>query len=118
MHLTVSDRGDGVSHVALVGRLDLNGLNAVNLTFHGHTAARQQPAIVDLTQLEFIASLGLGMFIACAQALKHKGCKMVIVGAHGIVDATLRTTGLDRAIPMVQSLDEALRLIGVAEGSA
>ena len=114
MQLEVTQREDGITQVALVGRLDLNGLHAVDLKFHGATAARKQSAIVDLCQLEYIASLGMGMLISCAQSLQRKGQRMVLAGASGNVDTALRTAGIDQAIPMAADVDEALRLINEA----
>jgi hypothetical protein len=42
----------------------VNGLHEVDIKFHGATAARSQPAIVDLIELDYIASLGMGMLIS------------------------------------------------------
>jgi anti-sigma B factor antagonist len=114
MKLEAIQRTDGVTQVALIGRLDVSGLHEVDMKFHGATAARSQPAIVDLSGLDYIASLGMGMLISCAQSLKRKGHPMVIVAAHDDVDAALRRAGIDQAIPMVGDLDEALQTIGKA----
>jgi hypothetical protein len=48
-----------ITHLALVGRLDVAGMHKVDIKFHGYTAARRKPTLVDLSQLEFIASLGM-----------------------------------------------------------
>jgi anti-sigma B factor antagonist len=111
MLLQATQRTDGVTQVALIGRLDVSGLHEVDVEFHGATAARKQPAIVDLSGLEYIASLGMGMLISCEQSLRRKGYAMVLVGAKGDVDTALRTAGIDQAIPLVPDVDEALRLI-------
>jgi anti-anti-sigma factor len=114
MQLDVTQRTDGITQVGLVGRLDLNGLHEVDMAFHGQTAARRQPAMIDLSRLDYVASLGMGMLISCAQSLKTKGFAMVMYGAHGDVDTALRSAGLDQAIPMAVDADEALRLLGSA----
>src|SRR3954469_15131943 len=111
MLLQTIERSDGITQVELIGRLDVSGLHEVDIKFHGATAARPHPAIVDLSGLDYIASLGMGMLISCAQSLRRKGHAMVLVGAKGDVDTALRTAGIDQAIPMVPDIDEALRLI-------
>lgn len=111
MQLDVIERDDGVTHVALTGRLDVNGLHAVDVKFHGVTAARQAPAMVDISGIDYVASLGMGMFISCAQSLQRRGHQMVLVGANGDVDTALRTAGIDQAIPMVSHVDEALAVL-------
>ena len=112
MHLEVTDREDGISQVALVGKLDVGGLHDVESEFLLITATLQRPTIVDLSDLEYIASLGMGLLITCAQTLQRGGKPMVLVGAHGDVEAALRTAGIDHAIPMVAGIDEALAAIG------
>ena len=114
MLLQTIERSDGITQVELIGRLDVSGLHEVDIKFHGATAARPHPAIVDLSGLEFIASLGMGMLISCAQSLRRKGHPMVLVGAHDDVDTALRRAGIDQAIPMAADLDEALQIIGTA----
>ncbi|MEO8692753.1 MAG: STAS domain-containing protein [Acidimicrobiales bacterium] len=114
MQLEATQRTDGITQVALIGRLDVTGLHEVDIKFHGATAARKQPAIVDLSGLEYIASLGMGMLISCAQSLRRKGYSMVLVGATGDVDTALRTAGIDQAIPMVPDIDQALQLVAKA----
>jgi anti-anti-sigma factor len=114
MQMDVAERGDGITQVALVGRLDISGLHEIDLKFHAQTAARKQPAIIDLTRLEYIASLGMGMLISCAQSLQRKGYPMILMGAHGDVDMALRRAGLDQAMPMAGDLGEAERLIAQA----
>ena len=111
MQLETISRTDGISQVALIGRLDINGLHDVDIKFHGQTAARSQPAIVDISKLEYIASLGMGMIISCAQSLRRKGCAMVLAGAQGDVDMALRTAGIDQAIPMVADVEAAAAVL-------
>jgi anti-sigma B factor antagonist len=114
MLLQATERTDGITQVALVGRLDVTGLHEVDIKFHAATAARSRPAIVDLSGLEYIASLGMGMLISCAQSLRRKGHTMVLVGTNGDVDTALRRAGIDQAIPMAPDIDEALRVLGKA----
>jgi anti-anti-sigma factor len=102
---------DQITHVALVGSLDLAGLHAVDMAFHAMTAARRKPALVDLSQLSFISSLGMGMFISCAQSLKRHGCPMVLLSPQTSVEEALNAVGLGKAIPIAQSEDEALRIL-------
>ena len=111
MQLNSIQRDDAITQVSLVGKLDLDGLHAVDLKFHALTAATKQPAIVDVSELEFIASLGMGMLISCAQSLQRTGNRMVLVGATGSVDTALRTAGIDQAIPLVDTTDAAVELI-------
>ena len=85
-------------------------MKGLDVQFHGETAARDRPAIVDISQLEFITSIGIGMLFGCAKALRRKGHTMVLLGSYGFVDGALRTVGVHEVVPFATTLEEALRL--------
>jgi anti-anti-sigma factor len=102
---------DRITHVALVGRLDVAGLHAVDVKFHGYTAARRRPTLVDLSGLEFLGSLGVGMFMSCARSLQRFGAKMVLLNPPPEVEEVLRAVGIEQGIPIVRSAEEAYRIL-------
>jgi anti-anti-sigma factor len=110
IELIVHPRTENVSHVALVGRLDVMAMKQVDVRFNGETAACDRPAIVDLSRLEFITSLGIGMLFGCARSLNLKGHKLIILGSTGFVDTTLRVVGMHDVIPFADTWEEAMRL--------
>jgi anti-anti-sigma factor len=103
-----------ITHLALCGRLDAAGLHAVDIKFHGYTAARRKPALVDMSQVEFIASLAMGMLISCAKSLQRHGAKMVLLSPTVLVEEALKAVGIDQVIPIAHSLEDAMRLLGQA----
>jgi anti-sigma B factor antagonist len=102
---------DKITHLAIVGKLDIAGLHAVDVKFHGYTAARRRPTLVDLSGLEFITSLGMGMFVSCARSLQRYGAKMVLLNPQPAVEETLKAVGIDQGVPIVHSVDEGLRVL-------
>jgi anti-sigma B factor antagonist len=111
MELKVLERDDGVTHVALIGSLDIQGLHKIDMQFHCQTAAKRQPAIVDMSQVDFISSLGMGMLISCGQSLqRHVKVRMVLLKPQPMVETALKTARLDLVLPIVHDLDEALQL--------
>src|SRR5438477_10105812 len=100
-----------ITHLAIVGQLDIGGLHAIDVKFHGYTAARRQPTLVDLSGMDFIASLGMGMFVSCARSLERSGAKMVLLNPRPEVEEALRVVGIDQGIPIVKSVDEAHRIL-------
>ena len=111
MQITEIGPGTPITHIALVGRLDAEGMMKVDIKFHGYTAARKKSAIVDLSQVEFIASLGIGMLISCAKALQRHGARMVLITREGTVEGVLKAMGIDQVIPMVRTEAEAMGLL-------
>jgi anti-sigma B factor antagonist len=113
LKLEIQEASDTLSRVALVGRVDVHGLHQVDVDFHRATAGRGKPTVVDLSQVEFIGSLGLGMLISCAQSLHRKGAAMVLLGPRKAVEATLRAAGVDRFLPIVEDLEAARGRLGL-----
>ena len=102
---------DRITHLAIVGKLDVAGLHAIDVKFHGYTAARRKPTLVDLSGLEFITSLGMGMFVSCARSLQRYGAKMVLLNPQPQVEEVLRAVGIDQGIPLVHDVEEGLRTL-------
>src|SRR6516165_5155309 len=92
-----------ITHLALVGKLDVAGLHAVDVKFYGYTAARRRPTLVDISGLEFITSLGMGMLVSCARSLGRFGFKMVLLNPRPEVEEVLRAVGIDQGIPIVRT---------------
>jgi anti-sigma B factor antagonist len=102
---------DRITHLAIIGQLDIGGLHAIDVKFHGYTAARRLPTLVDISGLDFIASLGMGMFVSCARSLQRSGAKMVLLSPRPEVEEALKAVGIDQGIPIVKSVDEANRIL-------
>jgi len=102
---------DRITHLAIVGKLDIAGLHAIDVKFHGYTAARRKPTLVDISGLEFITSLGMGMFVSCARSLQRYGAKMVLLNPQPQVEEVLKAVGIDQGIPMVHDVEEGLCIL-------
>src|SRR5262249_1125069 len=102
---------DRMTHLAIVGQLDVAGLHAIDMKFHGYTAARRRPTLVDVSGLDFISSLGMGMFVSCARSLLRFGAKMVLLNPQPEVEDALKAVGIDQGVPIVRSVEEASRVL-------
>lgn len=100
MQLQVDDAGAGILSVSLNGRLDTPGVDQIETQLTAHLVPRGARAIVDLSQVSFIASGGIRMFITIARALGRKGGKVVLYGAQPLVAQVLETTSLNAIIPV------------------
>jgi anti-sigma B factor antagonist len=102
---------DRITHLAIIGKLDVTGLHAIDMKFHGYTAARRKPTLVDISGVDFITSLGMGMFISCARSLGRFGAKMVLLNPQPEVERALRAVGIDQGVPIVRSIDEGGQIL-------
>lgn len=118
MKLVIHERAEGISHVALSGRLDAIEIPAIEHSFAEATAGRNRPAIVELSGVEFISSLGIGVLFANTKKLKQAGHKLVLLNPKGMVDEVLRSSKMDRVMPIARDLADAFRLLGIASTEA
>ena len=71
MEMTILVRDDGITHVVLAGRLDTTAVEQIDKSFTDAAASRNQPAVVDLSRIEFMASRGIGMLLANSKRLEE-----------------------------------------------
>ncbi|HKD55044.1 MAG TPA: STAS domain-containing protein [Steroidobacteraceae bacterium] len=100
MQMQLGDAGEGILNVLLVGRLDTPGVDSIETPLTAHLVPRGARAIVDLSQVAFLGSGGIRMFITIARALGRKGGKLVLYGAQPLVAEVLQTTSLNDIVPI------------------
>jgi anti-anti-sigma factor len=101
MGIEVQDIDGDIRQITLSGRLDIQGTSEIELKFTAYAAAAARRVVVDLTQVNFLASIGIRAIITNAKALQMKGGKMVmLVTPASSIEKTLETTGVDTLVPM------------------
>ncbi len=110
MELNVETR-DNVTHAAMTGRLDMAGAEAVDQEFTAQVVEPGLPAVVDLSGLEFLSSMGIALLLRSARALNRKGGLLVLSRPTDTVHEVLTIAGLDRVVPLVADEAAALALI-------
>lgn len=113
MEVLVNDRND-IAHVSLVGRLDADGVEEIEQRFAEAATDRGLPTIVDMSGVTFMSSLGIGFLFANTKMLKKAGCKLVLLNPQEMVESVLRTSKMDKVMPIASGLNAALQLLGLA----
>lgn len=111
MELAVHERKDDITHIALAGRLDATEIEQVGERLSHITATRQQPTIIDLSGIEYISSLGIGLLVANAKRVKIAGHKLVLLKPQPMVEEVLRSAKMHKVMPIAHLLEEAVRLL-------
>jgi serine/threonine-protein kinase RsbW len=111
MKMTILERDDDITHIILTGRLDTTGTNQINEMFTEATSARKRPAMVDLSEIEFLSSTGIGLLFANGKKLMRAGCQMVLVNPQELVAKVLRTSRTEAVMPVARDLGEAVRIV-------
>ena len=111
MKLTIHERDD-VSYVALEGRLDVDGVAEMEQPFADAVIGRGLPTIVDMSGISFMSSLGIGMLFDTSKKLKKAGRKFALLNPQGMVETVLKTSKMDKLMPLVYDLNQAVQLVG------
>ena len=111
MDITTLERDDGITHVVLSGRLDTTAAEELGQNISDATAGRDQPAIVDVSGIEFLASMGIGLLLANSKRLTKAGHKLVILNPQGMVDVVLKASRLDKVMAIAYDLDAAVQIL-------
>jgi len=116
MGLEIKNQSDQITHLALRGRLDTAGVGQVDLRFTAHTVPRAKPLLVDISEVTFLASIGLRMLLTVAKALNNRGAKTVLLSPQPAVRDVLSLSGLDQLMPVHNDEGTALAFLAGDEG--
>lgn len=111
MEITILERDDDITHVVLAGRLDTTAAEELGKSVSDAMAGQNRPAIVDVSGIEFLASMGIGLLLANSKRLTKAGHKLVILNPQGMVDVVLKASKMDKVMSIVYDLDEALQIL-------
>jgi anti-anti-sigma factor len=112
MKLDVADMENGITKVSLSGRLDIEGALKVDDEFKKITEEKKN-LVVDLSEVTFIASLGIRTLIIGAKVTANNGGKMVLLNPQPHVEKVLRTTHVDTVMPIIHDLTAVAAVFGV-----
>ena len=107
------ETSEAYTHVAVRGRLDAAGVEAVDFTLTSQIEARGKPTVIDLSGVDFIASLGIALLVRIARDMRENGLKVAVVAANQPVRGVLEMMKMEPLFPVVGTRDEALRALGV-----
>jgi anti-anti-sigma factor len=110
LELSTADR-DG--HVIVTVRGELNVLTQQQLdTYLSSVCATGSQVVVDLSELTFLDTSGLGVLLRFWRELNHDGGCLILAGVRYGTARILWTTGLDKRLPLTDSIDQAVALAG------
>lgn len=107
MQISIEELAGGVTRVVLDGRLDIAGAQDIDLKMNV-IAGSKKAVLVDMEKVSFIGSMGLRTLIAPAQAIKGRGGKMVLFGPNEMVEKALRSSAVERLIPIHHEFQSAV----------
>ena len=110
MDMQVIQADDEITHVALDGRFDIQGAQEVDSRF-GELAKSSKAMVVDLSEVSFLASLGVRTLMLSAKTLISRGAEMAVCGVDENVEKVLRTTGFNEVAGIYPDYESAARTL-------
>src|SRR6266700_65492 len=116
MQITISDFDDAIKRVTLVGKLDIVGAEVIGLPLAAVAGSRGN-VVIDMTGVDFIASIGIRHLVMAAKAVARGAGKLILLGPTPMVTEVLVVSGLEQLLPLVRSEDEVRAAFGGAGGA-
>lgn len=111
MEIGVEEVDGGVTVITLRGRMDTKGAAEIDTRF-SLASGRNKAVMVDLTGLDFLASMGIRVLLTGARTVKSNGGKLDLFTREGAdVAKVLSAAGVDTLIPMFHDRDAALAAV-------
>lgn len=107
MELQYSELNGGIRLIKLAGTLDIVGVNAVEVRFSGYCSGENARVLVDLSEVDYLASIGIRLLTLNAKSLASRAGKMVLLSPLPQVQEVLEMTGIPAIIPMYDRLESA-----------
>jgi anti-anti-sigma factor len=98
--LEIQELDNAIKQVKIIGRLDIQGTGEIETSFTAHTASKKEKVIVDLSDLNFLSSIGIRLLLTVAKAQTKRGGKIVFVNPQSSVEETLVIAGINLLIPI------------------
>jgi anti-sigma B factor antagonist len=111
MEMTTEELDKGVTKINLNGRLDVVAAGKIELQFSAITDVGRA-VVVDLSNVTFLATMGIRLLLIGARTIVSKGGKMVLLAPVAEVAWVLKTARIDALIPIYYQRDAALAGVG------
>ncbi len=98
---------DGVLRVLLKGRMDVEGVAAINDEFSRMMDDDGLAVVVDMSEVPYMSSIGIRALLINAKAVNRRGGKYVLLSPQSDVRNVLQVSGIDQIIVICDSLDDA-----------
>ncbi|GHD54166.1 STAS domain-containing protein [Streptomyces galbus] len=98
----------GIRVVTLRGQIDFDAKEVLREALHTDDAAEQPRIVADLSDVTFMDSSGINVFVATHQQVSRAGGWVRIAAAQEPVLRVLKLVGIDALIPCRPTLEQAL----------
>jgi len=110
MNLTIEETSIAVTKAILSGRMDIDGALSVDMRFSVLAGGRRK-LVVDLSEVTFMASMGLRTLMLSAKTMAANGGRMALINPQPSVAKVLESSGIGALIGVYPDWDSAVAAI-------
>ena len=110
MPITIETRDGAVTRVVLSGRLDIAGAHEIDMPL-SLVAGSSRAVVVDMREVEFLASLGLRGIVIAAKSILGKHGRIVLLAPQPQVMEVLTVSGIEAMIPIHDDEERAFAAV-------
>ena len=107
MELQSRELDNNIRLIKFIGKLDIAGTTEIEPQFAAYCAGENARVVVDLSEIEFLASIGIRLLTLTAKSVMSRGGKMVLLNPNPDVQHVLDVTGIPAIIPVHPHLESA-----------
>ena len=107
MKLEASEIENGIRLIKLIGRLDLEGTRSVEAQFTQQYAREKVLVLVDLSQVNYLSSIGIHMLVSGIKAVGKQGGKLALLNPQVHVKSVLDIAGISNMVKIYRDLETA-----------
>lgn len=107
MKLQFNELENGIRLIKLIGTLDLSGAYGIEVEFVRRCAGDNVRVLVDLSEVDYISSIGVHMLITSANSITSHGGKMALLSPQPGVLGVLDLIGIPQILPIYSELESA-----------
>lgn len=110
MDMSTEDLANGVTKVALTGRLDIEGAQAIDMRFNV-LAGSKKTVVVDLSGVTFLASMGLRTLLVAGRSITTKGGRVALAAPQENVLRVLTASGADEVVMITETVEAGIAAV-------
>ena len=105
MEIQFSELNNGIRAIKLSGELDIIGVGQIETKFAGYCAGERVRVVVDLSDVAYLASIGIRLLVMNAKSLATRNGKMALLNPNENVLHILEISGIPAIIPVYSSME-------------
>ena len=107
MELHYSELQNNIRLIKLIGTLDITGVGRIETKFTDHCSGDNPRVLVDLSDVEFLASIGIRLLVRNAKSISSRAGRMVLLSPTSEIRSVLEISGIPAIIPIYNGLESA-----------